>query len=81
MASPSSLGSGLVLLSADGRAVRQLTRLDTERGELHHCWPQLLPGGKHVLFTVWAWKTGGATLVPLETERCGGSCAAPWERD
>jgi serine/threonine-protein kinase len=65
--SPSALGSGLLLFSADGREARPLTRLDHVRGEWHHAWPQFLPGGRNVLFTIWGWKSGGANVVSLET--------------
>jgi Tol biopolymer transport system component/predicted Ser/Thr protein kinase len=64
---PSMLGTGLVRLSADGRNERALTSLDAENSEWHHAWPQFLPDGEHVLFTVWGWKTGGAVLVSLES--------------
>jgi serine/threonine-protein kinase len=44
--------SGLSLVSAAGGEPRALTSLDEDRGEITHRWPQWLPGGKAVLFTV-----------------------------
>jgi serine/threonine-protein kinase len=44
--------SGLVRIPADGGPPKPLTRLDEGAGEISHRWPQVLPGGKHVLFTV-----------------------------
>jgi serine/threonine-protein kinase len=43
--------SGLLRVSADGGGPKPLTELDRKRGELSHRWPQVLPGGKAVLFT------------------------------
>jgi len=43
---------GLFELAAAGGAARQLTALDTQKGERMHNWPNVLPGGKAVLFTV-----------------------------
>ena len=42
---------GLFRISDDGTAPVPLTKLDRERGEVTHRWPQILPGGKAVLFT------------------------------
>jgi serine/threonine-protein kinase len=46
-----SQAGSLYRISADGAAPAQLTELDRERGEITHRWPQILPGGKAVLFT------------------------------
>jgi serine/threonine-protein kinase len=43
-------GNGLYRISADGGAPA-LIEIDRERGDLTHRWPQILPGGKAVLFT------------------------------
>jgi hypothetical protein len=66
VASPAELGTGLTLFGADGSS-RRLTELDEGASEWEHTWPQFLPDGKHVLFTVWTWKRGGAHVVSLET--------------
>jgi serine/threonine-protein kinase len=42
---------GLFRIPAGGGAPARLTELDRERGEVTHRWPQILPGGKTVLFT------------------------------
>lgn len=50
---PVSSGQGLSEVSADGGEVRSITRLG--RGELSHRWPHILPGGRHVLYSVDDW--------------------------
>ena len=49
--------TGLQRVSADGGDVAVLTRPALARGELDHLWPEMLPGGRAVLFTITA--TGG----------------------
>jgi eukaryotic-like serine/threonine-protein kinase len=39
-------------VSAAGGTPRQVTTLKRENGEVSHAWPQLLPGGRALLFTV-----------------------------
>jgi serine/threonine-protein kinase len=46
-------GSGLLKVSASGGTPVEVTRLDRARGEISHRWPQVLPGGKAVMFTMW----------------------------
>jgi serine/threonine-protein kinase len=43
---------GLLQMPASGGVPSALTALDAQRGERMHNWPELLPGGKAVLFTV-----------------------------
>ena len=43
--------SGLLTVSAPGAAPETLTTPDRARRELGHWWPQLLPDGKHLLFS------------------------------
>jgi serine/threonine protein kinase len=50
--------TGLRRASADGGNVTVLTRPDQVRGERDHLWPEMLPGGQAVLFTITA-ITGG----------------------
>jgi eukaryotic-like serine/threonine-protein kinase len=45
-------GSGLSQVSAGGGRPRPITSLDSQRGEFSHRWPELLPDGKTVLYTV-----------------------------
>lgn len=50
--------TGLLRLSPSGGEPVVLSRPNRERGEADHVWPQQLPGGRHVLFTITA-LTGG----------------------
>jgi serine/threonine protein kinase/Tol biopolymer transport system component len=43
---------GLFQISSNGGAPRALTAVDEKKNERTHRWPQVLPGGKAVLFTV-----------------------------
>jgi len=43
---------GLRRVSADGGQPVLLTRPNSQAGELDHVWPEFLPGGKAVLFTI-----------------------------
>ena len=45
-------GTGLWSISASGDGLKRLTIPDPNRGESGHCWPQILPGGKQILFTI-----------------------------
>jgi serine/threonine-protein kinase len=45
------VGAPLMKISAAGGKPQQLTSLDTQAGELTQRWPQVLPGGRTVLFT------------------------------
>jgi hypothetical protein len=44
--------SALVAVSASGGAPTPVTTLEPKNGERTHRWPQVLPGGKAVIFTV-----------------------------
>jgi serine/threonine-protein kinase len=44
---------GLSQISAAGGKAQPLTKLDWQRGERSHFWPEVLPGGNAVLFTIW----------------------------
>ena len=50
-------GSGLQQVTAGGGPVKVLTRPDRARGEVAHVWPEVLPGGRAVIFTIGS--TGG----------------------
>ena len=50
--------TGLRRVSANGGNVEVLTQPAQARGELYHLWPEMLPGGRAVLFTITA-TTGG----------------------
>jgi serine/threonine-protein kinase len=46
-----SPSAGLMAVSADGGEPVVVTTLDETAGEITHRWPQVLPDGRHVLFT------------------------------
>jgi serine/threonine-protein kinase len=48
----SSLATGLQRVSAQGGDTSVLTTPDRARGEIDHVWPEFLPGGRAVLFTI-----------------------------
>ena len=50
--------TGLQRIPAAGGAPTVLTRPDVEQGEADHAWPEWLPGGKALLFTIIA-RNGG----------------------
>jgi Tol biopolymer transport system component len=50
--------AGLQRVSTAGGPATMLTRPDRARGEADHFWPEMLPGGRAVLFTITA-VTGG----------------------
>ena len=54
----SNPATGLQRVSAAGGTPEVLTRPDRAQGEADHLWPELLPGGRAVLFTITS-QTGG----------------------
>src|SRR5262245_14954264 len=56
--------TGLQQVSAGGGPVTVLTRPDRARNEVDHLWPELLPGGRAVLFTIWP-VSGGADAAQI----------------
>ena len=63
----SEFGAGLAQVAATGGDPTFLTVPDVERGEQAHVWPQILPGEKHVLFTVYTQVDARAAILSLET--------------
>ena len=62
--------SGLWKVAASGGTPQAVTTLDRSKGEVSHRWPQVLPGGRAVLFTVWTgpgWDERHLHLQMLET--------------
>jgi eukaryotic-like serine/threonine-protein kinase len=57
-----SLGSGLLRIPASGGTPEVLTKPDGAAKGYAHVFPQALPGGKSILFTVWGQTQGGAVL-------------------
>ncbi len=58
---------GLWRISASGEGLEQLTVLDPSHGERRHIWPQILPGGKAVLFINVCWGGPDIEVYSLET--------------
>ena len=58
-----SLGSGLLRIPASGGTPESLTKPDGAANGYAHVFPQALPGGRSVLFTIWGQTQGGAVLV------------------
>ena len=61
--------SGLSVVSDAGGTPRPVTALDVAAGDGAHRWPQVLPGGRAVLFTVLSWnrETSYAVVADLGT--------------
>ena len=51
--SPQARGSGILQISAEGGVPKPITTLDIAKGETSHRTPELLPGGKTVVFTAY----------------------------
>jgi serine/threonine-protein kinase len=60
----SNPATGLQHLSAAGGTPEVLTRPDHAQGEADHLWPEILPGGHAVLFTITS-QTGGLETAQL----------------
>jgi serine/threonine-protein kinase len=56
--------TGLQQVSAAGGSTTVLTRPDRTRGESDHVWPELLPGARALLFTIWP-SSGGADAAQI----------------
>jgi serine/threonine-protein kinase len=82
--------TGLQQVSAAGGTPTVLTRPDRARGEADHLWPEILPGGGAVLFTITA-QAGGleAAQVAVRDLRTGtqkillraGAMRTIWQAD
>jgi Tol biopolymer transport system component len=46
-----TVSTGLFQVAAAGGAASPVTVLDPKRQEVYHCWPALLPDGRHFLYT------------------------------
>jgi Tol biopolymer transport system component len=65
-----STGGGLQRVAANGGTPARATRLETDRGEFSHRWPEFLPDGTTILFTVGTtgeWDEAEIVAQSLET--------------
>jgi Tol biopolymer transport system component len=60
--------AGLSRVAAAGGAPQELTKPDSTRGELNHGYPELLPGGRALLFTSVRSPLGASRLEALTLE-------------
>ncbi len=75
--------TGLSVVSADGGAPAPLTKLDLPKGEASHRWPQFLPDGDTILFTVGKSKNWDDAEIEVQSLKTGarrtliqgGTCA------
>ena len=51
--SSADFGAGLRRVPASGGTPKPLTQPDAAKDETSHRWPQFLPGGRKILFTIW----------------------------
>jgi len=56
---------GLWEISADERVAKVRTTPDPNKGEYGHWWPEVLPGGETVLFTIWKTTLNDAQVAVL----------------
>jgi Tol biopolymer transport system component len=63
-----SLGSGLLRIPASGGTPESLTNPDGAANGYAHVFPQALPGGRSVLFTIWG-QTAGNAVLSLDSHR------------
>src|SRR6185436_11119827 len=59
-----SVATGLQRVAAAGGPLTVLTQPDRAKGEADHFWPEMLPGGRAVLFTITA-LTGGLNAAQV----------------
>jgi serine/threonine-protein kinase len=76
-----SWSEGLWRIPAGGGEPVQVTVPDSDTGEYAHMWPEILPGGEAVLFTVWHTSINDSRIAVLSLksgeQRCvvtGGTC-------
>ncbi len=60
--------SGLWRVAASGGEPEQLTTPDPEKGEVDHQWPEVLPGGQDVLFTITTTPVQNSQIAVLSLE-------------
>ncbi|HEV8200881.1 MAG TPA: protein kinase [Candidatus Polarisedimenticolia bacterium] len=68
--SPTNM-SGLYKVPASGGTGEPLTTLDPDKGEISHRWPQVLPDGKSLLFTIWTGPGNDERRIVMQTIATG----------
>ncbi len=63
--------TGLTRISAEGTDSATLTQPNRKEGELGHWWPQVLPDGKHVLFTRYKTPPDKSSIEVIDTDGKG----------
>jgi len=64
-----ALDSGLKRVAAGGGAVESLTQPSGGALGQVHLWPQVLPGGRQILFSVWGKEVYGNAVLSLDDRR------------
>jgi serine/threonine-protein kinase len=59
-------GDGLSRVGAQGGPTEVLTKPDTAAGENSHRWPQVLPNGKGIVFTIWKGSADASRVAWLD---------------
>ncbi len=67
----SNTGSGLSTVSAFGGRPQRVTNLDATKGEFSHRWPEWLPGGESVIYTVGTVGTWNQADIVAQSLRTG----------
>ncbi len=62
---------GLMRVRPGGGGLEQVTTVDTAKGEVDHFWPQALPGGRGILFTIQKRSTRDASDVAVLDSKTG----------
>jgi serine/threonine-protein kinase len=69
--------SGLLIVSPGTTVLKTLTTPDRQRGEVDHLWPEFLPGGRRVLFTITAATAEGAQVAVIDLDTGGQKVVIP----
>jgi len=65
------VAANLLRISANGGAPQVLTKPDAQKGERGHRWPQILPGGRAVLFAISTGASGDEARIAALDLRTG----------
>jgi eukaryotic-like serine/threonine-protein kinase len=69
--------SGLQIVSQGTTVPKTLTTPDRQRGEVDHLWPEFLPGGRAVLFTITATTVESAQIAVFDLDTGGHRVVIP----